>query len=511
MARAKNPNLTFSSECGENISLSPDMAEASWSLRQSGNYMYASQCIEPCALFTVEIEGSGHVDIGIVTVDPKDITGDKKTPSFRRMNEVRVHKRTFSIFMKLQDCEVVSSYNDEEYKIKLDRDKTAWIAIYPKFGEICAKIKSLKNNETDSKRIQFSSTMGNNIRLEENDQKALTIHKSPASVCFPSCKLKKQHTATFLCTVLSDSDKAPSRFHVRIIAYKENPKCLLQNFKGIFDTTVKTTSYPSWTYVDLLERDKCTGNIAITLSSDSSVTYLTDTGNKNRMSLPFDASGGIWLIFELFRVSLRFVDESGPTSDASGEGCEHFDSVSQKYDGMENVHLENANNQQNDLASLINPESSTQHENGASNSNVELSRGLKGIQLGLSRIENKIEDVNTKIEAVRQNSRTSEPVSPKTEVPISCHSKLNFRKNFNALVNDLNADDIIDYLFQESIINKNLYDTVRSNKQTREANRTLLGALLDKEVGRELFERILTESEQAHLIPLFFPVEPKTS
>ena len=46
MARAKNPNLTFSSECGENISLSPDMAEASWSLRQSGNYMYASQCIE---------------------------------------------------------------------------------------------------------------------------------------------------------------------------------------------------------------------------------------------------------------------------------------------------------------------------------------------------------------------------------------------------------------------------------------------------------------------------------
>lgn len=279
--------------------------------------------------------------------------------------------------------------------------------------------------------------MGNNIRLEENGQKALTIHKSPASVCFPSCKLKRQHTATFLCTVLSDSDKAPSRFHVKIMAYRENPKRLLQNFKGIFDTTVKITSDPPWTYVDLLERDKCTGKIAITLSSDGSVTYLTDAGNKNRMSLPFDASGGIWLIFELFRVSLRFVDESGPTSGAgsgaSGEGHDQLDSVSPKYDGMVNLHLENPNNEQNDLALLINPIPSIQHENGASSSNVNLSLGLESIQLGLSRIENKIEDVNTKIEAIRQNSRTAEPVSPKTEVPSSCPSKLIFRKNFNAL------------------------------------------------------------------------------
>ena len=54
----------------------------------------------------MEVEGSGHVDIGIVTVDPKNIKGDKRSPSFRRMNEVRVHKRGFSILMKLQDDEV---------------------------------------------------------------------------------------------------------------------------------------------------------------------------------------------------------------------------------------------------------------------------------------------------------------------------------------------------------------------------------------------------------------------
>lgn len=518
MARARNPSLTFSSERGENIHLSPDLVEASWFLRQSGNYMYASQSIEPGARFTVEVEGSGHVDIGIVTVDPKDITGDKRTPSFRRMNEVRVHRRTFSILMKLQDNEVISRYNDEEYKLKLDRDKSAWIAIYPKFGEICAIIKYSKTNETDTRRIQFSSTIGNNIRLDENGQKAQTIHKSPASVCFSSCKLKREHTAIFLCTPISENDKPPSRFHVKIMAYRENPKRLLQTFKGTFDTSVRTTSDPPWTYVDLLERDKCTGNIEITLLSDGSVTYSTDADHVNRMSLPFDASGGIWLIFELFRVSLRFIDESGPTptsdvgAGASGVGQDQHDSMSPKYDGIENLHLENPNNEQHNLALPNNPVPSTHQENGASSSNVDLSLELSNLQRGISRIEDKMENFTTTIAAVRQNSRTPEPVSLRTDASSSSRSKLNFRKNFNALVNDLNADDIIDHLFQESIINKNLYETVRilSKTQKREANRTLLVELLDKEVDRESFESILTDSEQNHLISLFFPVDPKS-
>lgn len=514
MARAGNPNLFFSSERGENISLSSDLVEASWFLRQSGNYMYGSQSIKPGEHFTVEVEGSGHVDIGIVTVDPKNIKGDKRSPSFRRMNEVRVHKRGFSILMKLQDDEVISRYNDEEYKIKLDRDKSAWIAIYPKFGEICAVVKCLKTNETDTKRIQFSATTGCNIRLEENKQKALTVHKSPASVCFPSCKLKRQHTATFLCTPLSENDKPPSRFHVKILAYRENPKCLLETFRGTFDTSVRTTSDPPWTYVDLLERDKCTGNIAITLSSDGSVTYSTDAGHKKRMSLPFDASEGIWLIFELFRVSLRFTDESGPTNDAgsgaSGEGQDQLVSERQKYDGMENLHLENINNVQHNL--LVNSVPSIQHENGASSINVDLSLEINDLKLDISSIKNQMENVTKTIETVRQTSRTPEPVSPKTEAPISCPSRLNFRKNFSALVTDLNADDLIDYLFEQSIISKNLFENLRGmiKTQRREANRTLLVELLDKGIDRALFETILTKSEQAHLIPFFYPDDPRS-
>ena len=39
---------------------------------------------------------------------------------------------------------VISRYNGEEYKIKLEREAIAWIAIYPKFGEITAAIKGGK-------------------------------------------------------------------------------------------------------------------------------------------------------------------------------------------------------------------------------------------------------------------------------------------------------------------------------------------------------------------------------
>ena len=37
--------------------------------------------------------------------------------------------------------QVTSKYQNDVYKIKLEKDKSAWIAVYPKFGDITASIK----------------------------------------------------------------------------------------------------------------------------------------------------------------------------------------------------------------------------------------------------------------------------------------------------------------------------------------------------------------------------------
>lgn len=502
MASTRRRELTFSSDRGENICLSEDSAEASWFLRHSGNYIYASQSIEHGKEYSIEIEGSGHVDIGIVTVNPSSITGDDREPSFRRMNEVKVHKRKFSINVKLHEGEVISNYNDEEYKIKLDQS-SAWLAIYPKFGEISAIIKCCRCNETESVKMNFSTTMGNNIRLEDNNTKAKTIYKSPGSICFPATKLKMMHKAVFQCSPLSENEKKPSRFHLKVMVHRENPILLVQDFKGTFDPRVKAMSKPPWIYIDLLERDRCIGRISVSLSGDGSVVYSINEGHGKRVSLPFAADQGVWLVFELFRVSLRLIEYIEPSSaacGASGEGADDFDSTLLKRTSTDR-------NDQSDLGRnqgrSVDYTSSNIQEDGASGNLNNIYAGLRDLQQGVKKLEEGMENLSSKIDTDRQNS------IPKGQ-SIPNPFKLKFRKNYGDLVRDLRADEFIDFLFQESIINKNLYEKVHSLAQSskRDANIKLLQELLDKEIDRTVFERGLKQSEQNHLIPLFFPEDP---
>ena len=46
------------------------------------------------------------MDIGIVTVNPDEISCESRHSSFRRMNEVKVHKRTFNIYIRIENNQV---------------------------------------------------------------------------------------------------------------------------------------------------------------------------------------------------------------------------------------------------------------------------------------------------------------------------------------------------------------------------------------------------------------------
>lgn len=507
------PALGFSSSRGENIYLSEDLKEVSWFACRSGNYIYASQNLKPTIVYSIEINGSGHVDIGIVTVNPEGISCERRHSSFRRMNEVKVHKRKFNFYIRIENNQVISRYNDEEYKINLEREASAWIAIYPKFGEITAAIKG-------DNQMKLSGTHGHNIRLSDQDTKAITIHKCPAAIGFLNFTLQPNNQVQLRCSPTSESGKKPSRFHLRIMAHRNDPETLLADFKGTFDTSVRSISEPPWTYIDLLDRDVCEAAISVTLTDRQSIVCSTDGEYEKEMSLPFDASGGVWLIFELYRVSLRLlglsdvkegeqeekeqVKKKQVITGATGNGVsrDEMDSILPEHRGNENVHVDEPNNSSMKVGvskgPKCRPELSldlSQPRDSETGNPIDMSV----IQEGMQRIEKKVDKM------IIDNLYPKEMLSPVSVSPPATPVKLSFKSNFVKLLQDLKTEDVIDYLFQYDIISKNLLDKVLAEKVPINANRILLLELLNKIVDRTVFEKILNDSAHQHLIPLFFP------
>ena len=368
--------------------------------------------------------------------------------------------------------------------------------------------------------MSLSRTIGNNIRLEENDTKAMTINKCPAAITFLNFILRPTHRVQLLCSPTSESGKKPSRFHLKIMAHRNDPETLLEDFKGAFDTSVKSVSEPPWTYIVLLDRDVCEGTIRVTLTEKQSIAYSTDKAYEKEMSLPFDASGGVWLIFELYRVSLRLlgfsdakekelveqeqiIEQQINTGAKKNEvGCDEMDSINPKHRGNENAYVDQPNNTKMEVDEPRNPKCRpelsldfSQQGSGESSNPLELS----DIHAGMQRIEKTVKDLcdNISPKEIRSPGALSSPSTP---------NKLNFQSNYVALLENLKANSIlIDYLLQYKIIGKNLYDKVLAEKVPNDANRILLRELLDKTVDRTVFEKILHDSAHQHLIPLFFP------
>lgn len=309
------------------------------------------------------------------------------------------------------------------------------------------------------------------------------------------------------------------------MVYKHDPETLKEDFKGAFSTHVQSRSEPPWCCIDCLERDKCDVRVRVVLADERNIVCSTDRGYRKQMSLTFDATAGLWLIFELYRVSLRIVDvkpflEIKPdqlqgertgsvASGASGDGNDEPDSIIPNYGGNENEDVFQPNNlgyrpEMSHIDSRNN-----QQEDGASGS----SSGFSALNEGISNIKQSVRELHNKFDAMRQNSDPRDVEMPEALSPTTNKVELNFRKKMVQLKNDLNADDIIDHLYQETIISKSFYDKIRDEIKkcsSKEANRSLLGELEGKRVDRNVFEKILIDTEQEHLIQLFFSDDTET-
>lgn len=96
--------VKFSPLHGQNVTLMNSSTTAIWSTSSSGGWAFSAVPLEQGQTVVVDLDGSGHCDLGFIKEDPKSINMTKNAPAFKQMNEIRIHKRKCIIPVSLNDA-----------------------------------------------------------------------------------------------------------------------------------------------------------------------------------------------------------------------------------------------------------------------------------------------------------------------------------------------------------------------------------------------------------------------
>jgi hypothetical protein len=93
--------VKFSSTHGQNITLTNSSSTATWSPKQFSGWASSSSPLEQGQTVVVELNGSGHCELGLFKEDPEATNRTKQT--FKQINEIRIHKRKCVIPVTLNE------------------------------------------------------------------------------------------------------------------------------------------------------------------------------------------------------------------------------------------------------------------------------------------------------------------------------------------------------------------------------------------------------------------------
>jgi hypothetical protein len=140
-------DVQFSSHCGENVELSNKKNKASWRHRFSGGIAFSAQQLTNTTKLKLDLAGTGHVYIGIITHDPASITNMRETLSRDVLvaKEIRVHKRLapVNIFVSTKEerrCIVFEWSGETQFK-NVETYTNVWLFVYIKFGDLIALLR----------------------------------------------------------------------------------------------------------------------------------------------------------------------------------------------------------------------------------------------------------------------------------------------------------------------------------------------------------------------------------
>lgn len=501
--------MKFSSTHGQNILLTNSSTTATWSSKLSGGWAFSVDPLKQGQTVVVQLDGSGHCDLGFIKEDPKCTNMVKQTPAFKQMNEIRIHKRTCVIPVTLNDSgtEVSSRFQDKTFGKSVDKDTKLWLTIYIKFGKMSARI--LLNGSPDN-AIMFSDNHGANINLEENNFVATTVLANPAATCFVKDKLSVGEEIVFQCSPIIEEDREPSRYSLKLLVYERNPESLKKEYKFLFDSGSHFVKGSPVTSIELLEKENCKGEIAVALINETTVGYRAATHKFNEQRLNVKATEGIWIILELFRTTVTA--DRRPEESKACNVANVMDSVLRE---PSNIYAENSmepiasfmekTEVKRQFSDYMEVSDATPHEADLRERLLVLERGQEQLQASVERLTSVLVSGNTpacnsnQARAFTGNSFSSLLPLPKSRQD----RRINVRQNFTLLIKDLHSMTLCDKLYEKEIITQNEYHEITADMPSPDRNRKLLLTIERKNIMKSTMDTILDDTEQGHLKTMF--------
>ncbi|XP_045176423.2 uncharacterized protein LOC123536965 [Mercenaria mercenaria] len=499
--------VKFSSTHGQNVTLTNSSTTATWSTRQSGGWVFSLAPLEQGQTVVVELDGSGHCDLGFIKEDPQCTNVMKQV--FKQMNEIRIHKRKCTIPVTLNDkaTEVSSRFQEKTFTKTLDQESKMWLALYVKFGKISAK---LLMNGSPEYPVMFSNNHGANISLEENNCLASTVLANPASTCFVKDKISIGEELLFQCSPLLEGEREPSRYHLKLHVYERNPESLKKDFRYLFDSGTAYAGEPPVTTLEVFEKEECKGDIVVTLKCDTIVGYRAASSKYNEQTLRVNVADGIWVILELYRTTVA-VSKRAKTFSVTGVNV--ADAAVRE---PSNVNAENSMDpirSMQERTELKRQVSDYSEVSDARTPDDNVTERLASLERGHQELHANVKALTQTLQtAVSCNNFSVPPGHVPKAFPLTvasdmrsqtCDREIHIRKNFTQLINNMHCVTLCDKLFEKELITQNEYQNINAETCSPDANRKLLLAIMKRKIMKSTMDKILDETDQGYLKNMF--------
>ena len=351
--------------------------------------------------------------------------------------------------------------------------------------------------------LKFSpTTCGKNIKLDNDNTKASSVSRNPASICFLSQRLQVEESIQLVCTPEKEGERQPSRYDIKLHICESDPTTLKDDFKHLFDALEEERSSTPLTTIENFEKDDCNGKINITLSKDNSVVYRTARGKQNSQTLKFKAESGVWIVFNLYRVKIESSKDEIVSGEVEGapEQSDQVDSLPVRP-RVTAVPPVGESVQPRPIALPATNVSAVQQRNETSGSEGNRVKFLEG----------RLKDLEEEVQCLRRKEQQEIPRQiSNLDMNIDMEELgdvLNVQKHFPELIRSIDTMAICDHLYAKSILTEDQLETIhgifRHNKS--DANRHLLKVLKTKPIEKSDMVEVLKETQQQHLLKLFYP------
>jgi hypothetical protein len=367
--------------------------------------------------------------------------------------------------------------------------------------------------------LKFSAnTYGKNIKLEDDNTKASSVHRNPASICFLAERLQVKEALNLACAPEKEGERLPSRYDFKLQVCEKDPTSFRDEYKHLFDALEEGEEVnPPLTTIESFEKDDCNGNIYMTLSNNNTVEYKTARGKQNSQTLGFSAKHGVWVVFSLYRVRMK----SSKDATASGEveetptqfHCDQPDSVALPP-RVTAVPPEEVTRQQLAAAQTSTNDVAVQQLNGTSSDNQNHVKYLEGrvkhLEEELQKIKTQ-QSVPTEIQAAPNVNQgiprqlSTPDINVLTE---ELGDNMNVQKSFPKLVESIDTMPFCDHLYAKEILTDGQRDAIEAlvrREHRSDANRELLKILKTKRPEKAVMIEVLDAIQQQHLLKLFYP------